>query len=105
MHITIKWFNDSFNVGLAAREGAEEFLSIKGCRIKEANGKTFVSFPSQKSEKTGKWWNHVWASDKFQAAVIERAREAAPKPQSAQQTKDGRKNTFDDMSDDIPWQP
>ena len=31
--------------------------------------------------------------------------EPRPKPQSAQQTKDGRRNTFDDMSDDIPWQP
>ena len=98
MHITIKWFNDSFNVGLAAREGAEEFLSIKGCRIKEANGKTFVSFPSQKSEKTGKWWNHVWASDKFQAVVIEKAE--AEKP-----TKRASNPTPPQFDDDIPFAP
>lgn len=78
MEITVKWFNDSFNVGLASKAGAEEFLSIKGCRIKEYDGKTFVGFPAQKNEKTGKWWNHVWASDKFQSAVIEKALEGRP---------------------------
>ena len=32
--------------------------------------------------------------------------EPKPKQQAASaQTKDGRRNTFDDMNDDIPWQP
>lgn len=94
MHITVKWFNDSFNIGLASKEGADEFLSIKGCRIKEYDGKEFVSFPSTKNEKTGKWWNHAWASDKFQAAVIAEARKSMPGQ------RDGGVSS---MKDDIPW--
>jgi len=78
MHIKIVWFNDSFNIGLASKEGADEFLSIKGCRLKEHEGKEFISFPSQKNEKTGMWWNHVWGSDKFQSVVIEAAKMAKP---------------------------
>lgn len=94
MHVTVKWFGESFNVNLHAKEGVEEFLSVKGCRVKEHDGKEFVAFPSQKNEKTGKWWNHVWANEKFQAAVIAEAKKAKSPP------KDGGASTMDD---DIPF--
>lgn len=97
MHITVKWFNDSFNVGLCSKEGSEEFLSIKGCRLKEYDGKRFVGFPAQKNEKTQKWWNHVWASDKFQAAVIDAAEAAMPKQAAKPASK------LDDDEDSIPF--
>lgn len=95
MHVQVKWFGDSFNVGLCAKEGAEEFLSIKGCRIKEYNGKQFVAFPAQKNEKTGKWWSHAWASDKFQAVVIEKAEASKQKARSNPAPAD----------EDIPFAP
>lgn len=96
MHISVKWFGESFNVNLHSKEGVEEFLSVKGCRIKEHDGKTFVAFPSQKNEKTGKWWNHVWANEKFQAAVIDAAREAQP-------AKQKNPRDLSDIESDIPF--
>lgn len=95
MEITVKWFNDSFNIGLSAKEGAEEFLSVKGCRLVETGGKAFIGFPAKKNEQTGKYWNHVWASDKFQAAVIEKAK--AAKPSSRKPPKS------DEQDDDCPF--
>ncbi len=67
MHIATVWKSDKqFNVEIAAKEGAEAFLSIRGCRIVSGKDGEFVSYPAQKNESTGKWWNHVWANDKFQ---------------------------------------
>jgi hypothetical protein len=95
MHITVKWFGDQFNINLHVKEDVEEFLSIKGCRILEHNSKPFIAFPAQKNEKTGKWWNHVWANEKFQAAVIELARK---EKQLAKDPKD-----VSDIDSDIPF--
>ncbi len=79
MHITIKHFDGkypSFNVSLHSKEGAEEFLTIKGCRI--ANGKDgeFISWPATKNGD--KWWNHVWANEKFAEAVLAKAKAGKP---------------------------
>ena len=95
MHISVKWFNDQFNVNLHSKEGEPEFLSIKGCRIKSHEGKEFVAFPSTKNAQTGKWWPHAWASDKFQVAVIEAAKKAQQPPKSARD--------LSDIDDDIPF--
>jgi DNA-binding cell septation regulator SpoVG len=80
MKITVTWFQGdkpNFNVGLASAEGKEPFLSIKGCRI--ANGKSgeFVSWPSRKLDN-GSYWNHVYASDAFNVAVLDEAKKSMP---------------------------
>jgi hypothetical protein len=42
-----------------------------------------------------KYWNHVWASDKFAAVVLDLAKKSMPRKES--------KNTFDDLESDIPF--
>jgi DNA-binding cell septation regulator SpoVG len=78
MEIEIKHHNDQFNVHLCSKAGAEPFLEIKGVRI--ANGKNgpFVSWPSTKNQSTGKYWQHCYASEKFNAAVLEKAQASTP---------------------------
>jgi len=76
MHITIEHHDGkypSFNVCLSSKEGTEPFLTIKGCRIAEGSKGKFVSWPSTKNEKTGKYWNHVYANEKFAQAVLDKA--------------------------------
>lgn len=77
MKITTKWFGDQFNIGLASAEGRDEFLSIKGCRIKNGEKGEFISWPAQKKDD-GTYWRHVWGSDEFQAAVIREAKKSQP---------------------------
>lgn len=81
MNVIITWHNDQFNVELASKPGAEAFLSIKGCRIADGSKGPFVSYPATKNATTGKWWNHCWGSDAFNAVVLEKAQ--ASKPQQA----------------------
>ena len=92
MQISITWHQGkypSFNVGLASSEGADEFLSIKGCRIVDSQKGPFVSYPSRKQDD-GKYWNHVWGSDKFNAVVLSKALAAMPKePGRAKASEDG----------------
>ena len=97
MKISCEWHGNQFNVNLAAKEGADTFLQIKGCRIVESkNGGKFVSYPARKNEETGKWWNHVWGSEKFNEAVMKAAEEAQP--------HQGReRNPMSDMKDDVPF--
>lgn len=81
MKIIIEHHESQFNISLAGKEGDQPFLTIKGCRIVQGQKGPFVSFPSKKLD-SGKYWNHVYASDKFQSAVIteyERSKKA-PKP-------------------------
>ena len=81
MKISIEWFGGTypqFNVSLSAVEGRQEFMSIKGVRIREGKDGEFVSWPATKSEKTGKYWNHVWGSDAFNQAVLEAAKASQP---------------------------
>lgn len=109
MKITIKHFPGqypSFNVSLA-NEGKEPFIEIKGCRIVNGNNGEFVSWPSRKKDD-GTYWNHVYASNDFNAAVLQKAKSGQPQqqpspkqpaPRPAPQPNSG----FDDMSDDIPF--
>lgn len=78
MNIIITWHGDQFNAELASKEGAEPFLSIKGCRIVDGTKGAFVSWPATKNTNTGKWWSHVWGSDRFNAAVLEKALASRP---------------------------
>jgi DNA-binding cell septation regulator SpoVG len=80
--INIEWYQGdrpSFNVLLASREGAEPFINIKGCRIVDGNKGKFVSWPATKNQTTGKYWNHVYASEAFNVAVLEAAEASMPK--------------------------
>ena len=104
MHISISWFADSkypsFNLELASAEGRDPFLTIKSCSLREHNGKEFVSFPSKKLD-TGKYWNHVYASDDFQRVVLEKAKESRPAKTATPEKKDTGMPM--DMDDDLPF--
>lgn len=103
MQISIDWHDSgkypSFNVNLHKVEGAEPFLSIKGCRIVQGSKGEFVSWPATKNERTGKYWNHVYAGEAFGVHVLKLAKDALPK--TARPTKGG--SGFDDMADDPPF--
>jgi DNA-binding cell septation regulator SpoVG len=98
MNVTVKWFDNQFNVHLASKEGAEPFLEIKGCRIVDGKNGAFVSWPAKKNEQTGKYWNHVYASEKFAAVVLATAQESMPKPAPR-----ARQADRDDPDGDIPF--
>ena len=100
MDIRIEWFDGkypSFNVALASAPGKQEFLTVKGCRIVDGSKGPFVSWPATKNEKTGKYWNHVWANDAFAEAVLKAAQESMPKPQGRRQQQ------ADDMDSSVPF--
>lgn len=99
MNIVITWHDSkypSFNVGLASKEGADPFLEIKGCRIVDGQKGPFVSYPSRKQDD-GKYWNHVWGSQKFNDVVLAKAQEAMPR---ASTKRSGAEVSSDD---DIPF--
>lgn len=79
MKITIDHRERDFNVNLHSKEGAEAFLTIKGCRIVSGSKGEFVSWPAKKLD-SGKFWNHCWGSEAFNAAVLAEAKKGAPKP-------------------------
>ena len=98
MHIGIEWHGNQFNLSLASKEGNDAFLVIKGCRIVESkNGGSFISYPARKNEETGKWWNHVWGGERFNEAVMEKAKESMPQPNKPKDKTGG----LADMDDDI----
>lgn len=82
MKIGIEHHDNSFNVTLASKEGAQPFLTIKGCRIVDGSKGPFVSWPAKKMD-SGKYWNHVYASENFSAAVIEEFNKTKPKTKRA----------------------
>lgn len=104
MKITVTWFNDNFNVDLASAPGKEPFLSIKGCRLVNGRNGEFVSWPAKKNEQTGKYWNHVYASEAFGVAVLDEAKKS--QPQKDARTLGERKRSVPslaDMNDDVPF--
>lgn len=110
MHISIEHHRDQFNVALSSAAGKEAFLVIKGCRVKDSDRGRFVSWPARKLD-SGKWWNHVYASEGFVSAVLKAYDEQQPPAQSQRthgEMKRGRddaaraRQTRDDM-DDIPF--
>lgn len=96
MHVSIKWYESNFNVMLASKEGKTPFLEIKGCRIANGSNGPFVSYPSKKNEQTGKYWNHVYASEEFNAVVLEKA-------QASQPAGGGQRRQQQDGDDSIPF--
>lgn len=85
MKITVEHIDGkypSFNIGLAAKEGADPFLVIKGCRIVDGQKGRFISGPSRKME-SGKYFNYTYFGEKFQEAALAAYDEAAPKTRKA----------------------
>lgn len=91
MEVSVKWFDGqypSFNLMLASGPGKDPFIEIKGCKIVEGQNGAFVSYPSRKQDN-GKYWNHVYGSDAFNAVVLSKAQESMPaKAPSRQQRGD-----------------
>ncbi len=80
MNIEIEWHDGtypSFNIMLYGTE-QEPFITIKGCKIASGSKGDFVSYPSRKQDN-GKYWNHVYGSDKFNDAVLTKALAARPR--------------------------
>ena len=105
MKITIKHFDGkypSFNVSLS-NEGKEPFIEIKGCKIMNGSNGEFVSWPSRKKDD-GTYWNHVYASNDFNAAVLQKAKAGqGPRPAAAQRPRPAPVSSgFEDMDSDIP---
>lgn len=101
MHIGIEWFAGKypqFNVSLASAEGREPFLVVKGCRIVDGAKGAFVSWPATKNEKTGKYWNHCYASEPFSSAVLAEAEKTMPR----EEPKRGRAQAAME-DDDVPF--
>jgi DNA-binding cell septation regulator SpoVG len=106
MHLTVEHFagdRPSFNLNLHTDVGKATFLTIKGCRLMEGAKGTFVSWPATKNDKTGKWWNHCFASDAFNVAVIKAVRESTPAPDTRTVAERRPKPPLADMEDDIPF--
>lgn len=103
MEITLDWHGDQFNINLHSVAGADPFLTVRGCRVKDGTNGAFISYPVNKNEKTGKWWNHVQGGEKFNAAVLKMAQQNQPKKPShdaakaRQLPKQG--SGFDDFED------
>jgi len=105
MKVSIQMHGDQFNVQLSRAAGEDHFLAIKGCRIVEGKDGPFVSFPARKQDN-GNWWNHVWASEGFQAAILKAHKEAAKedKPAKAKAKAKAKPAADDaDLDGDIPF--
>ena len=111
MEIKIEHFDGqypSFNIMLHNGQNAEPFLVIKGCKIIEVQNGPFISYPARKQDN-GKYWKHVYGSDRFNEAVIQKARAGKPEqrrpppPRQAAPKQAPQGSGFDDMPDDIPF--
>ena len=102
MKITIEHHNDQFNVCLATKEGVEPFITIKGCRLVNGRNGAFVSWPARKLD-SGKYWNHVYASEAFGAAVLEAVNASIPASQKAPAPRAPARPTRQAADDDIPF--
>ena len=108
MKITCQWFDGErpqFNVLLASKDGAEPFMTIKGCRIVDGSKGAFVSWPATKNQSTGKYWNHVYANALFGSHILELAKKDQPVDTSGSSTNAqlARAKPSEDFSADIPF--
>jgi hypothetical protein len=78
VEILITWHGDQFNVELSSKPGKEPFVTIKGARIVDGSKGTFISWPATKNQNTGKFWQHVWCSEEFNAVVLSKAQAGMP---------------------------
>ena len=100
MEISIEWRDGkypSFNVSLASKAGVDPFITIKGCSIIQGSKGEFVKYPSKKMDN-GNWFNYIYANEKFNSVVLEKAKAA-----QVTRTKAPAGKAVQDMEDDIPW--
>lgn len=100
MKVKIQWIESqypSFNVMIISADGMDPFITIKGCNIKTGPKGEFISYPSKKTND-GKYFNYIYASEKFNKVVMDEAKLAKPERSSDEPTR--RSN---DMADDIPF--
>ena len=91
MHISIEHKDGkypSFNVRLHSKPQADPFIEIKGVAIRQGAKGPFVSWPATKNQQTGKYWNHCYASEEFNAHVMKLAQVEAPKPRPQVEDED-----------------
>lgn len=99
MHFSVKWFDGKypqFNLQFHKAEGQPEFFSVKGLRIMNGQNGEFVSYPSQKQE-SGKYWNHAWGDEKFNAFVLELANKSRPSRNEPQQSRQAAPPVVEDV--------
>ena len=77
----------------------EAFLVVMGCRIVDGREGRFISWPATKNEKTGKYWNHVWAGEAFAAAVLAEAEKTQPRSDAPSRGKPAK----NDVQDSVPF--
>lgn len=97
MEVNVKWIEStypSFNVMVSSQKGVEPFITIKSCSIKEKDGREFISYPAKKPENGGKWFNYIYANDKFNSVVMEKAKAAK---------QNTPVKTVQDMDSDVPF--
>ena len=108
MHVSIEHFRGeypNFNVSLHSNETSPAFVVIKGCKFMHGVNGEFVSWPSRK-DGNGKFWNHIYASNDFNAHVMKLAKTGAPSEPVATPTSRPRPPTapsFDDFDNDLPF--
>lgn len=83
----------SFDVGIAKTGVSEPYITIKGCRVVDGQKGRFISWPAKKLD-SGKYWNHVYATEDFVRAVLQAHDESRPKLKAAPPQPD---------DDDIPF--
>jgi DNA-binding cell septation regulator SpoVG len=99
--IGIEHHGDQFNVTLTSPGKTEPFVTIKGCRVVSGSNGPFVSWPSRKMD-SGKYWNHVYASNEFAAAVLSaynKSTAEAPPPRPAPPQSTRQQAPADDFSE------
>jgi hypothetical protein len=102
MHIQTIWFGDQFNVELCSQQGREPFISIKGVRIKSGSKGEWLAWPANPPKNdNGKWWNHVYASEAFNAEVMKIAKASMPTKDT--RTHGERKARQQDDDSDVPF--
>lgn len=106
MKISVEWFDGDkpqFNVSLASGEGKQAFMTVKGCRIISGTKGDFISWPAKKNETTGKYWNHVYCSEQFNAAVLEEAIKSKPKQDTRTHGERTGRSVAQDDDSQIPF--
>ena len=96
MEISVEWKDGkypSFNLILASKVGVDPFITIKSCSIMSGSKGEFVKYPSKKMDD-GKWFNYIYANEKFNSAVMEKAKAAK---------QNTPVKTVQDMDDSVPF--
>jgi len=96
MEVSVEWQEGqypSFNLILSSKAGVDPFITIKSCSIMQGSKGEFVKYPSKKMD-SGKWFNYIYANEKFNSVVMEKAKAAK---------QNTPVKTVEDMDDSVPF--